>query len=102
MSVCLFVALSSPPSLLISVCPSVSLLSLSLPPLSLCCSRVCANKHGLIRKYGLHMCRRCFRENAAEIGFLKVRVCGAVQQCLGRLEYLIAKSSNGVIFEEAN
>ena len=46
------------------------------------------------------MCRRCFRENAAEIGFLKVRVWGAVQQCLGRLEYLIAKSSNGVIMKE--
>ena len=37
-------------------------------------SRVCANRHGLIRKYGLHMCRQCFRENAAEIGFLKVGI----------------------------
>ncbi|CAI8058541.1 40S ribosomal protein S29 [Geodia barretti] len=36
--------------------------------------RVCANRHGLIRKYGLHMCRQCFRENAAEIGFLKVGI----------------------------
>ena len=35
-------------------------------------SRMCANRHGLIRKYGLHICRQCFRENAAEIGFLKV------------------------------
>ena len=35
-------------------------------------SRICANRHGLIRKYGLHICRRCFRENAAEIGFQKV------------------------------
>ena len=35
-------------------------------------SRMCANRHGLIRKYGLHICRQCFREHSAEIGFLKV------------------------------
>ncbi|GFY76345.1 40S ribosomal protein S29 [Trichonephila inaurata madagascariensis] len=34
--------------------------------------RVCSNHHGLILKYGLNMCRRCFRENAADIGFKKV------------------------------
>uniref|UniRef100_A0A183GLP6 40S ribosomal protein S29 n=1 Tax=Heligmosomoides polygyrus TaxID=6339 RepID=A0A183GLP6_HELPZ len=28
--------------------------------------------HGLIRKYGLHMCRRCFREYAKDIGFKKL------------------------------
>ena len=27
---------------------------------------------GLIRKYGLFMCRRCFRERAEQIGFVKV------------------------------
>ncbi|XP_074627891.1 small ribosomal subunit protein uS14 [Acropora palmata] len=33
--------------------------------------RVCFNHHGLIRKYGLNMCRRCFREYAKDIGFRK-------------------------------
>lgn len=36
-------------------------------------SRACANKHGLIRKYGLNICRQCFREYAADIGFKKVK-----------------------------
>nr|ACN26538.1 unknown [Zea mays] len=35
-------------------------------------SRVCANPHGLIRKYGLMCCRQCFRSNAKDIGFIKV------------------------------
>src|SRR4051794_33842151 len=35
-------------------------------------SRNCKNTHGVIRKYGLMVCRRCFRENAANIGFKKV------------------------------
>ncbi|EZA51216.1 40S ribosomal protein S29, partial [Ooceraea biroi] len=35
------------------------------------CSRACANRHGLIRKYGLNLCRQCFREYAADIGFKK-------------------------------
>ncbi|CAP33472.2 Protein CBR-RPS-29 [Caenorhabditis briggsae] len=34
--------------------------------------RVCAGHHGLIRKYGLDLCRRCFREQAKDIGFKKV------------------------------
>ncbi|CAG9537676.1 unnamed protein product [Cercopithifilaria johnstoni] len=34
--------------------------------------RVCSNHHGLIRKYGLNMCRRCFREYASDIGFRKI------------------------------
>lgn len=44
------------------------------PPLTLCLSRsrVCANRHGLIRKYGLNMCRQCFRQYAKDIGFVKV------------------------------
>ena len=38
----------------------------------LCCgSRVCNNTHGIIRKYGLDLCRRCFREYAKDIGFIK-------------------------------
>ena len=31
--------------------------------------RVCRNTHGLIRKYGLMMCRKCFRERYTLIGF---------------------------------
>lgn len=37
-------------------------------------SRICGNGHGLIRKYGLNVCRQCFRENAAKIGFVKYKV----------------------------
>lgn len=37
-------------------------------------SRVCDNHHGIIRKYGLNMCRRCFRDYSDKIGFKKVRV----------------------------
>ena len=33
--------------------------------------RVCRNTHGLIGKYELNICRRCFRENAAQLGFTK-------------------------------
>ncbi|CAO1432779.1 unnamed protein product [Diamesa serratosioi] len=35
--------------------------------------RACSNNHGLIRKYGLNLCRQCFREYAKDIGFKKVR-----------------------------
>nr|CAD7443537.1 unnamed protein product [Timema bartmani] len=38
-------------------------------------SRACANGHGLIRKYGLNLCRQCFREYAGDIGFKKVLTC---------------------------
>lgn len=37
-------------------------------------SRHCAHVAGLIRKYGLDLCRQCFRENSAGIGFVKVRL----------------------------
>uniref|UniRef100_A0A8I3W0M5 Small ribosomal subunit protein uS14 n=1 Tax=Callithrix jacchus TaxID=9483 RepID=A0A8I3W0M5_CALJA len=36
--------------------------------------RVCSNRHGLIRKYGLNMCRQCFRQYAKDIGFIKAGV----------------------------
>ena len=36
-------------------------------------SRVCNNRRGIIRKYGLDICRRCFREYASDIGFMKYR-----------------------------
>ncbi|TDH68125.1 hypothetical protein CCR75_004210 [Bremia lactucae] len=35
--------------------------------------RVCKTTRGLIRKYHLNMCRRCFRERATDIGFVKYR-----------------------------
>ncbi|KAL1868257.1 40S ribosomal protein S29 [Diaporthe australafricana] len=35
--------------------------------------RVCTHRAGLIRKYGLNICRQCFREKSADIGFIKVR-----------------------------
>lgn len=33
--------------------------------------RVCGTSRGLIRKYNLYVCRRCFREMAEGIGFRK-------------------------------
>ncbi|GME44455.1 40s ribosomal protein s29 [Neofusicoccum parvum] len=36
--------------------------------------RVCTHKAGLIRKYGLNICRQCFREKSTDIGFVKVRI----------------------------
>ncbi len=35
--------------------------------------RVCGTVRGLIRKYGLDICRRCFREYANDIGFVTYR-----------------------------
>ncbi|KAH9440508.1 hypothetical protein Pst134EA_030584 [Puccinia striiformis f. sp. tritici] len=35
------------------------------------CCKVCNHTAGLIRKYGLNICRQCFRERAAAIGFSK-------------------------------
>ncbi|KAH9084710.1 hypothetical protein Ae201684P_001950 [Aphanomyces euteiches] len=35
--------------------------------------RACATTRGVISKYGLNMCRRCFRERATQIGFVKYR-----------------------------
>ncbi|KAG7450718.1 uncharacterized protein BT62DRAFT_532059 [Guyanagaster necrorhizus] len=35
--------------------------------------RLCAHQAGLIRKYGLDLCRQCFREKSAAIGFVKLR-----------------------------
>lgn len=35
--------------------------------------RVCNAHQGLIRRYGLIICRRCFRDHADKIGFFKYR-----------------------------
>lgn len=51
-------------------------LTSSLPsrlPLACDCSRRCGNHHGLIRKYHMMLCRRCFGDFADKIGFNKVR-----------------------------
>jgi hypothetical protein len=37
-------------------------------------SRVCTHTAGLIRKYGLNICRQCFREKSQDIGFIKVDI----------------------------
>ncbi len=37
---------------------------------NLVCS-VCGARHGVIHKYGLEICRRCFKEVAESIGFTK-------------------------------
>ncbi|KAJ5086919.1 40S ribosomal protein S29 [Penicillium alfredii] len=34
--------------------------------------RVCSHRAGLIRKYGMNICRQCFREKSQDIGFNKV------------------------------
>ena len=31
----------------------------------------CDRKRGIVRRYGLHLCRQCFREVAADLGFHK-------------------------------
>ncbi|HKN06743.1 MAG TPA: 30S ribosomal protein S14 [Thermoplasmata archaeon] len=31
----------------------------------------CDRKRGIVRRYGLHICRQCFREVAMDLGFRK-------------------------------
>ncbi|XP_035292895.1 40S ribosomal protein S29-like [Cricetulus griseus] len=33
---------------------------------------ICSNCHGLFQKYGLNMCRQCFRQYLKDIGFIKL------------------------------
>jgi len=33
--------------------------------------RICGNTHAHVNKYGIHLCRKCFREIAPKIGFKK-------------------------------
>jgi len=33
--------------------------------------RRCGSHRGLIRQYGINLCRRCFREVAGDLGFKK-------------------------------
>ncbi|KAK8433845.1 ribosomal protein S29, isoform CRA_b [Phyllosticta citricarpa] len=46
------------------------------------CCRVCTHKAGLIRKYNLNICRQCFREKSADIGFVKVRITPSTMDTL--------------------
>ena len=32
---------------------------------------LCGRKRGLVRRYGLNLCRQCFRDKAMELGFKK-------------------------------
>jgi len=34
--------------------------------------RFCETKNGLIRKYNLYICRRCFKDYAEKLGFKKL------------------------------
>ena len=34
------------------------------------CAR-CGRKRGMVRRYGLRLCRQCFRDTAPELGFRK-------------------------------
>ena len=63
-----------PPPALWSRLPPVvfSFYCVSLPTLMMSRSRQCTCRKGLIRKYGLFLCRRCFQQFALEIGFKKV------------------------------
>jgi small subunit ribosomal protein S14 len=31
----------------------------------------CGRRRGIIRRYGMHLCRQCFREIAEDMGFKK-------------------------------
>ncbi|KAM7044461.1 small ribosomal subunit protein uS14-like [Molossus nigricans] len=33
---------------------------------------ICSNRHRLIRRYGLSMCRQCFHQYAKDTGFIKL------------------------------
>ena len=33
--------------------------------------RICGRPEGVIRKYGINMCRQCFKRKAKEMGFEK-------------------------------
>jgi len=33
--------------------------------------RICGGQRGMIRKYGINLCRRCFKDYAEKLGFRK-------------------------------
>ena len=34
--------------------------------------KMCGRKQGLVRRHNIMLCRQCFRDNAAKIGFKKM------------------------------
>ncbi|KAJ9637759.1 40S ribosomal protein S29 [Coniosporium tulheliwenetii] len=57
--------------------------------------RVCTHRAGLIRKYGLNICRQCFREKSQDIGFVKVwtpQISGLQGGLARRLERVFQKA----------
>jgi ribosomal protein S14 len=62
---------------------------------SILLSRLCAHQAGLIRKYRLDLCRQCFRDKAAAIGFVKVRLPPSLHpfSCLNRVSPEPVKAS---------
>ncbi|KAM5335645.1 small ribosomal subunit protein uS14-like [Glossophaga mutica] len=51
---------------------------------------VCSNRHDLIRKYGLNMCRQCFRQYTKDIGFIKLDYANLFEWVIQDI-YLIAE-----------
>jgi small subunit ribosomal protein S29e len=80
------------PPLVLALKSKVGRNATKLIPCFFCCivSRLCAHQAGLIRKYGLDLCRQCFREKAAAIGFVKV-------ECPNRSSSYHASAHNGTI-----
>ena len=60
-------------------------------------SRVCTHKAGLIRKYGLNICRQCFREKSQDIGFTKVRYFSIWGSCSFR-SFSVGLDGSGVVY----
>jgi len=50
-------------------------------------SRVCTHQAGIIRKYGLNICRQCFRERHKDIGFTKVRISSTTTTFYRRVQH---------------
>ena len=73
---------------------------LALPPAP-ARSRVCGNGGGIIRKYGLNVCRQCFRDYAKDIGFVKVSqrpAPGKSAVCFPQGDLLAGRRSRGGVW----
>ena len=63
-------------------------------------SRTCTHKAGLIRKYGINMCRQCFREKAHDVGFQKVRFRHGWIERIRLTQWFTASVNTGRVFTE--
>ncbi|DAZ94293.1 TPA: hypothetical protein N0F65_010890 [Lagenidium giganteum] len=61
--------------------------------------RVCHTTRGLIRKYSLNMCRRCFRERATQIGFVKVLYATAHAEIMGSERLMTVVITDKLLFD---